>query len=90
MPKSKKRKNPGVGIDFKKAKYKARVCYTTSCGLHNTQVGRSVPKGANETDVSFKARSIMLPQQGVAQDKSSAAALNAKNQSIKVRLAAVV
>lgn len=88
MPKSKKRKNPGVGIDFKKAKYKARADVARRRVVAHTapaQVGRSVPKGANETDVSFKARSITLPQQGVAQDKASAAALTAKNQSVKVR-----
>lgn len=90
MPKSKKRKNPGVGIDFKKAKYKARIDAAVAAHGRSqtcTQVGRSVPKGANETDVTFKARSITLPQQGVAQDRSSTAALTAKNQSVKVHSA---
>lgn len=51
---------------------------------HHPQVGRSVPKAANETDVSFKSRTITLPQQGVAANKASTAALTARNQSLKV------
>jgi pre-rRNA-processing protein IPI1 len=67
---SKKRKasNPGVGIDFKRVKHK---------------VGKKLPKAQNETDTSFKARSINLPSQGLAEDKEGVAT-NSQNLTLKV------
>ena len=57
MGKGKKRKNPGVGIDFKKAKHK---------------VGKKLPKAANETRTDFQSRSINLSTQSVSKDKAGA------------------
>lgn len=51
----KKKKNSGVGIDFKRAKAK---------------VGKKLPKADNATDTAFTARSIALPNQSLTADKS--------------------
>eukprot|EP00208_Stichococcus_sp_RCC1054_P005057 CAMPEP_0206148448 /NCGR_PEP_ID=MMETSP1473-20131121/36660_1 /ASSEMBLY_ACC=CAM_ASM_001109 /TAXON_ID=1461547 /ORGANISM="Stichococcus sp, Strain RCC1054" /LENGTH=142 /DNA_ID=CAMNT_0053545787 /DNA_START=77 /DNA_END=502 /DNA_ORIENTATION=- len=53
----KRKKNPGVGIDFKRAKHK---------------VGRAVPKGNNDTSVAFRSHAISLPSQSVAEDRGGA------------------
>lgn len=64
----KKRKaNPGVGVDFKRVKHK---------------VGKKLPKAQNDTDVSFRARSIHLPGQLLGEDKG--VATNAQNLTLKV------
>lgn len=64
----KKGKNPGVGVDFKRVKSK---------------VGKKLRRAPNDTDVSFKSRSINLPGQSVAQDKGTA--VNFQNLTLKVR-----
>ncbi|CAG9464685.1 unnamed protein product [Pedinophyceae sp. YPF-701] len=58
MPKTKKRKNPGVGVDFKRVKSK---------------VGKPLPKARNETDTTIRAQSIHLPGTGLLDDKSTQA-----------------
>lgn len=70
MPKSHKRKkNPGVGIDFKRAKHK---------------VGKKLPKAQNETDTTVRASRLVLAEQSVAVDKSGVATTS-RNVSLKVR-----
>jgi hypothetical protein len=65
MPKSHKRKkNPGVGIDFKKAKHK---------------VGKKLPRAQNETDTDIKSGKIFLSEQSVAVDKSEVATTSRNN-----------
>jgi pre-rRNA-processing protein IPI1 len=59
--------NAGVGVDFKRVKHK---------------VGRKLPKAQNETDTSFKSRSINLPSQTVVQDKDGVAT-NFQNLTLK-------
>ena len=63
----KKRKNPGVGVDFKRIKHK---------------VGKKLKKAANETSVTFKSATINLPSQGVQQDKDGVA-VNFQNLSLQ-------
>ena len=58
MAKGTKRKKPGVGIDFRRVKSK---------------VGKKLPKAQNETDMSFKSRSINLPGQSLTEDKTGQA-----------------
>lgn len=58
MAKGTKRKKTGVGIDFRRVKSK---------------VGKKLPKAQNETDMTFKARSINLPGQSLTEDKSGLA-----------------
>jgi len=58
MAKGTKRKKTGVGIDFRRVKSK---------------VGKKLPKAQNETDMTFKARSIILPGQSLTEDKSGLA-----------------
>ncbi|DBA90449.1 TPA: hypothetical protein ACH3X1_003716 [Trebouxia sp. C0004] len=58
MAKGTKRKKAGVGIDFRRVKSK---------------VGKKLPKAQNETDMTFKARSINLPGQSVTEDKTGLA-----------------
>ena len=70
MPK-KKRKNPGVGIDFKRAKLK---------------VGKKLPQAKNATDTNFKAQSISLPGQRAFNDEHSNVPVSDRNLTIKVRL----
>lgn len=69
MGKGQKRKNPGVGVDFRRVKHK---------------VGKKLPRAQNETDTSFKSRSINLPDQSVLADKSGAA-VTSRNLTLKVR-----
>lgn len=68
MGKGKKRKNPGVGVDFRKVKHK---------------VGKKLPKAQNETRTDFQARSINLPNQSITQDKAGAA-VSERNLTLKV------
>jgi pre-rRNA-processing protein IPI1 len=71
MGKPSKRKNPGVGVDFRKVKHK---------------VGKKLPKAQNDTNTDFKSRSINLPTQSLAQDKAGAA-VSERNLTLKVRFA---
>lgn len=65
MPKGHKRKkNPGVGIDFRKAKHK---------------VGRKLPKAQNETDTTVKSQKLVLAEQSVGVDKSGLATTSRNN-----------
>ena len=64
----KKKKNKGVGIDFKKAKHK---------------VGRKLPAAQNATDTTIVSRSITLPGQSVAADRG-AAPVSQHNLTLKV------
>ena len=70
MPK-KRKKNPGVGIDFKRAKLK---------------VGKKLPQAKNATDTNFKAQSISLPGQSAFSDDRSGVPVTDRNLTIKVRL----
>lgn len=71
MAKKKARtKNPGVGIDFKRAKHK---------------VGKKLPRAQNDTNVDFKARAINLPSQTVREDRTGTA-VNYQNLTLKVRV----
>ena len=70
MPK-KRKKNPGVGIDFKRAKLK---------------VGKKLPQAKNATDTHFKAQSISLPGQSAFTDDRSGIPVTDRNLTIKVRL----
>lgn len=63
-----KRKNPGVGVDFKRVKHK---------------VGKKLPKAQNDTNTDVKSRAINLPNQSVLQDKDGAA-VNQRNLTLKV------
>ncbi len=65
MPKGHKRKkNPGVGIDFKRAKHK---------------VGRKLPKAQNETDTTIKSQKLVLAEQSVGIDKTGLATTSRNN-----------
>ena len=65
MPKGHKRKkNPGVGIDFRKAKHK---------------VGRKLPKAQNETDTTVKSQKLVLAEQSVGVDKTGLATTSRNN-----------
>eukprot|EP00955_Chlamydomonas_euryale_P043494 352598-Chlamydomonas_euryale.AAC.27 len=66
---AKRRKNAGVGVDFKRVKAK---------------VGKKLKKAQNETDASFKSATINLPSQTVAQDKDGVA-VNNQNLTLHVR-----
>ena len=68
MPK-KRKKNPGVGIDFKRAKLK---------------VGKKLPQAKNATDTNFKAQSISLPGQGALTGDRSDVPVSDRNLTIKV------
>lgn len=63
----KKKKNAGVGVDFKRVKHR---------------VGKKLPRAQNQTDTTFKSRSISLPQQSVAVDKGGAAVTH-RNLTLK-------
>lgn len=65
---AKKKKNAGVGVDFKRVKAK---------------VGKKLRKAQNETDVSFKSATINLPSQAVTQDKEGVA-VNNHNLTLQV------
>jgi pre-rRNA-processing protein IPI1 len=70
MPKSgKKKKNKGIGIDFKKVKHK---------------VGKKLPAPQNATDTTIRSRVITLPGQSVAADRGDAP-VSQKNLTLKVR-----
>ena len=69
MPK-KRKKNPGVGIDFKRAKLK---------------VGKKLPQAENATDTNYKAQSISLPGQGALSEDHSNVPVSDRNLTIKVR-----
>jgi hypothetical protein len=64
----KKKKNKGVGIDFKKAKHK---------------VGRKLPAAQNATDTTITSKSIILPGQSVAADRGGAP-VSQHNLTLKV------
>jgi pre-rRNA-processing protein IPI1 len=68
MGKGTKRKNAGVGVDFRKVKHK---------------VGKRLPKPQNETRTDFASRSINLPSQSITADKGSAA-VSERNLTLKV------
>ena len=65
----KRKKNPGVGIDFKRAKHK---------------VGKKLPQAQNATDTSFKAGSIVLGTQSLAVDRQGLA-VSSHSLTVKVR-----
>lgn len=69
MAKGQKRKNAGVGVDFRRVKHK---------------VGKKLPKAQNATDTNFKSRSINLPGQNVGEDKGGAA-VSLRNLTLKVQ-----
>lgn len=70
MPKGHKRKkNPGVGIDFKRAKHR---------------VGRKLPKAENETDTTIRSQKLILSEQSLAVDKTGHATTSRKS-TLKVR-----
>ena len=69
MVAKKRKKNPGVGIDFKRAKLK---------------VGKKLPKARNATDTSFKAQSISLPGQNALTEDRSGLAVSDRNLTLKV------
>jgi len=71
MAKGTKRKKAGVGIDFRRVKSK---------------VGKKLPKAQNETDMTFKARSINLPGQSVTEDKTGLA-VSQRNLTTQVGIA---
>ena len=68
MPKSrkssKKGKNPGVGIDFKKAKHK---------------VGKKLPRAQNDTETEIKSGKLFLRESSIATDKSQLATTSRNN-----------
>eukprot|EP00887_Chlorella_sp_A99_P000463 scaffold17.g463.t1 len=70
----KKKKNAGVGVDFKRVKHR---------------VGKKLPRAQNQTDTTFKSRSISLPQQSVAVDKGGAAVTH-RNLTLKLTMAPVL
>ncbi|KAG2501063.1 hypothetical protein HYH03_000882 [Edaphochlamys debaryana] len=65
--KSKKTRNPGVGVDFKRVKHK---------------VGKKLPKAQNETNTDYTSKSIHLPSQAVREDRSGVAT-NYQNLTLK-------
>lgn len=67
MPKGFKRKNAGVGVDFRRVKHK---------------VGKKVGKAQNETDTNVVSKSITLPEQSIGVDKGGAAVTH-RNLSLK-------
>ena len=69
MAKGTKRKKLGVGIDFRRVKSK---------------VGKKLPKAQNETDMSFKSKSINLPGQSLTEDKTGLA-VSQRNLTTQVR-----
>jgi len=69
MPKGHKRKNTGVGVDFKRAKHK---------------VGKKLPQAQNATDTTVVSRSIALKEQSIALDKTGAVVTH-RNLTLKVR-----
>ncbi|KAL4439859.1 hypothetical protein ABPG75_002860 [Micractinium tetrahymenae] len=62
-----KKKNTGVGVDFKKVKHK---------------VGKKLPRAQNQTDTNFKSRTISLAEQSVATDKAGQA-VTTRNLTLK-------
>ncbi|GMH32998.1 hypothetical protein BSKO_00832 [Bryopsis sp. KO-2023] len=67
MGTGRKRKNAGVGIDFKKAKHK---------------VGKKLKKAQNETDTTIKSQAIHMPDQSLANDKEGKA-VTSRNLTLK-------
>jgi pre-rRNA-processing protein IPI1 len=70
LPRNKKKKNAGVGVDFKKVRHK---------------VGKKLPKAKNDTKLDFKAATLSLPSQTVQQDRDGAAT-NHHDLTLKVRV----
>lgn len=66
-PGGRKKKNAGVGVDFRRVKSK---------------VGKKLPRAQNQTDTSFKSRSINLTEQSLAADKGGQA-VTARNLTLK-------
>ena len=69
MAQKKRKKNPGVGVDFKRVKQK---------------VGKKLAPAQNATDTSFKAKRINLPSQSLGAAKATTA-VNEHNLTLKVR-----
>lgn len=69
MAKKQKKKNLGVGIDFKRAKHK---------------VGKKLPQARNVTDTAFKAQSISLPGQSTLTDDRYGLPVSSRNLTLKV------
>lgn len=67
MAQKKRKKNPGLGVDFKRVKQK---------------VGKKLQPAQNATETSFKAKRINLPSQSLAIDRSGEA-LSERHLSIK-------
>jgi pre-rRNA-processing protein IPI1 len=63
-----RKKNAGVGVDFKRAKHR---------------VGKKLPRAQNQTDTSFKSRTISLAEQSLATDKDGQA-VTGRNLTLKV------
>ena len=70
MAAKKRKKNPGVGVDFKRVKHK---------------VGKKLPAAQNATDTSVRAKRINLPSQSLAADKIGTP-VSDHNLSLKVCL----
>ncbi|PRW33261.1 Testis-expressed sequence 10 [Chlorella sorokiniana] len=66
-PGGRKKKNAGVGVDFKKVKHK---------------VGKKLPRAQNQTDTNFKSRTISLAQQSMAVDREGQA-VSTRNLTLK-------
>ncbi len=64
-----RKKNAGVGIDFKRIKHK---------------VGKKLKKAQNDTETDFKFKALSVATQSVAQDKSGTAT-NYNNLTLKAR-----
>ncbi|KAL4853850.1 Testis-expressed protein 10 [Chlorella vulgaris] len=62
-----RKKNAGVGVDFKRAKHR---------------VGKKLPRAQNQTDTSFKSRTISLAEQSLATDKDGQA-VTGRNLTLK-------
>ena len=63
MPKSHKRKNKGIGIDFKRAKQK---------------VGKVLPRAENQTNTEVKSKAIHLSEQSIVVNKEGQAVTHRK------------
>jgi pre-rRNA-processing protein IPI1 len=68
MGKKGPQRKSGVGIDFKKVKHK---------------VGKKIGKAKNETDLSFKSKSINLPNQAITEERDGQA-VSYQNLTLKV------
>jgi hypothetical protein len=69
MPKGHKRKNTGVGVDFKRVKSK---------------VGKKLPRAQNATDTTIKSKAISMPDQRVVADRDGQA-VSRRHLNLKAR-----